>query len=146
MTLDDLHEDREAASGKGVRASHLATWTAFHLRAAVSDSYTHAHTTRNAESLPSLMAMAPKISRFKELLFFRTPAHNEWGLFFLAKCFQTTLGSSGQTWSLLTPQSVKTETFEFVCLNKSFSYEIGLLVFAPLLLELLRLSRSGKAP
>ena len=28
--VDDLQRDREAASGQGVRASHLATWTKFH--------------------------------------------------------------------------------------------------------------------
>ena len=33
--VEDLQEDREVASGKGVRASHLATWTTFHFRAAV---------------------------------------------------------------------------------------------------------------
>ena len=30
--IDDLGEDHEAASGRGVRASHLATWTKFHHR------------------------------------------------------------------------------------------------------------------
>ena len=30
--VDDLEGDREAASGKGVRSSHLATWTTFHHR------------------------------------------------------------------------------------------------------------------
>ena len=35
--IDDLQQDREAASGKGVRASHLATWTTFHHRALGED-------------------------------------------------------------------------------------------------------------
>ena len=30
--VEDLDGDREAASGKGVRSSHLATWTTFHHR------------------------------------------------------------------------------------------------------------------
>jgi hypothetical protein len=30
--IGDLHQDREAASGRGVRASHLATWTKFHVK------------------------------------------------------------------------------------------------------------------
>ena len=35
LLVDDLREDRQVASGKGVRASHLATWTTFRIRAAV---------------------------------------------------------------------------------------------------------------
>ena len=31
--MDDLYQDRDAASGKGVRSSHLATWTKFHIKA-----------------------------------------------------------------------------------------------------------------
>jgi hypothetical protein len=31
--IADLQGDREASSGRGVRASHLATWTKFHHRA-----------------------------------------------------------------------------------------------------------------
>ena len=36
--VDDLQRDREAASGQGVRASHLATWTRFHHHALGEDA------------------------------------------------------------------------------------------------------------
>ena len=35
--IDDLQQDREAASGKGVRSSHLATWSTFHFQALGED-------------------------------------------------------------------------------------------------------------